>query len=305
MSEREDILSGLPDIVVPESASAADTIPSKPVREDKGSHASKPKKTRGKRKGRASGAKHDETRLEAADEATDAEAAKASPDAGDAESADDAKADAAKAPEREAKRGAHARSESDDAEKGAGFSIPTLEELEAERERHRSIVRKRVIAGRVGTIVIVAAAVAAICVTFFTPMLSITGESMSPTLNQGNYVLCARTTSCDQGDVIAFYLDNKVLVKRVIATEGQWVDIDQQGNVYVDGQMLDEPYIDSKAVGKCDIVLPCLVGEGEMFVMGDNRSNSVDSRSASVGCVDSSQVVGKIFVKVMPPGGIA
>ena len=296
MSERKDILSDLPDIEVSVSTDAADTIPSEPIRADKGAHASKPKKKRGKWGKDPAKAQRDGAHQREAQEAEEPSSPKAPASEEPSES---------EAPSRgEAKRGAHAKSDAGDSEEAA-LAIPSLEELEAERDRHKSIVRKRRVVGRIGTIVIVAAAVAAICVTFFTPMLNITGESMSPTLEQGNLVLCSRSQTYEQGDVIAFYLDNKVLVKRVIATEGQWVDIDQQGNVYIDGEMLDEPYIGEKAVGKCDVALPCLVGEGEVFVMGDNRANSTDSRSASVGCVDSSQVMGKVFVRVLPPGGIA
>ncbi len=270
MSEREDILSGLPDIETSASVDAADTMPSEPVRASRGAHASKSKKD-------AKRGSHVKAREGARDE-TGAE--------DDPKAEDKTKADA--------KDGA-----------GALSSLPTLAELEAERKRQGSKTAKRRIATRVGTIVVVAAALTAICVTFFTPVLGITGESMMPTLKQGNLVLCSRAGSYEQGDVIAFYLDNKVLVKRVIATEGQWVDIDKQGNVYVDGKMIDEPYVDEKAVGKCNIALPYLVDEDELFVMGDNRSNSIDSRSSSVGCVDSTQIMGKVFVRIVPPGGIA
>ena len=106
--------------------------------------------------------------------------------------------------------------------------------------------------------------------------------------------------SFDRGDIISFYYNNKILVKRVIAFEGEWVNIDEDGNVYVNGALLDEPYVKEKAFGECDITLPYQVPDGRVFVMGDHRATSVDSRSSTVGCVFEEQVVGRILYRVWP-----
>jgi len=131
-------------------------------------------------------------------------------------------------------------------------------------------------------------------------VLRIYGTSMTPTLSEGNIVLSLKGSSFKTGDVIALYYNNKILVKRVIANSGDWVDIDQEGNVFVNGQLLDEPYLTEKAFGECDIKLPYQVPESRVFVMGDHRSTSVDSRSTAIGCVSEEQIVGKIVFRVWP-----
>ena len=98
----------------------------------------------------------------------------------------------------------------------------------------------------------------------------------------------------------AFYYNNKILVKRVIAQERDWVDISEDGTVYVNNVLLDEPYISEKALGDCNIDLPYQVPESRVFVMGDHRSVSVDSRNTAVGCVAEEQIVGKIVFCVWP-----
>ena len=123
---------------------------------------------------------------------------------------------------------------------------------------------------------------------------------MTPTLGAGNIAVGVKGSSFDQGDIIAFYYNNKILVKRVIALPGDWVDIDQSGNIYVNGELLDEPYVQDKALGECDIELPYQVPEGRLFVCGDHRSTSVDSRSSSVGCVAEEQIAGKIIFRIWP-----
>ena len=104
----------------------------------------------------------------------------------------------------------------------------------------------------------------------------------------------------EKGDVIAFYYNNKILVKRVIASAGEWVELDEEGNLYINGKLQDEPYIEEKALGECDIEMPYQVPEGRVFVMGDYRAVSVDSRSSSVGCVAEEQIVGKLVFKIWP-----
>lgn len=151
---------------------------------------------------------------------------------------------------------------------------------------------------------LVVAAVAVLVAVLLLPVLRIYGTSMTPTLTEGDIVLSIKGSSFQTGDVIAFYYNNKILVKRVIAYSGDWVDIDDDGNVFVNGQLIDEPYISEKALGECDIQLPYQVPEARVFVMGDHRSTSVDSRSSAVGCVSEEQIVGKIVFRVWPLKGL-
>lgn len=123
---------------------------------------------------------------------------------------------------------------------------------------------------------------------------------MNPTLEENDLVLGIKDSSMKTGELVAFYYDNKILIKRVIATSGQWVDIDDSGNVYVDGTMIDEPYLTSKSKGSCDIDLPYQVPDESVFVMGDHRDVSVDSRLQAIGCVKSDQVAGKLVLRVWP-----
>lgn len=149
------------------------------------------------------------------------------------------------------------------------------------------------------TLVIVAA-VAVLVATLLLPVLQIYGASMTPTLNDGELVVSVKTSDWEKGDIIAFYYNNKILVKRVIASAGEWVELDDDGNLYINGKLIDEPYIQDKALGECDIQMPYQVPEGRVFVMGDHRSVSVDSRSSAVGCVSEEQIVGKLVFKIWP-----
>lgn len=180
--------------------------------------------------------------------------------------------------------------------------LPTTAELEAELKRVKARRRfRRALLGVLGALVVVAA-VAVLLATRFFPVLQIYGSSMVPTLNEGEIAVSFDSGSFEQGDIIAFYHNNKVLVKRVIATEGDWVDIKDDGSVYVNDQRLDEPYVDQLALGNCNIALPYQVPDSHVFVMGDHRSDSIDSRNSAVGCVPQDQVIGELVLRVWPLG---
>lgn len=177
-----------------------------------------------------------------------------------------------------------------------------VEPLQINKEREKESSRSRYAKAVRSTIYILVtiAAVAVLISTLFLPIFRIYGSSMTPTLREGNLAVGVKSGAFKQGDVIAFYYNNKILVKRVVACAGDWVDIDAAGNVYVNDQLLDEPYVKEKALGECDIELPYQVPDGRLFVCGDHRSTSVDSRSSSVGCVAEEQIAGKIIFRVWP-----
>ena len=186
--------------------------------------------------------------------------------------------------------------------KGAAPSreLPSLEQLPAELSRERYKRRyRRVLRSTVYTLVVVAA-IAVLVATIWMPVLQIFGSSMSPTLCEGDVVVAIKGPDFKQGDLVAFYFGNKILVKRCIAGPGQWVNIDEAGNIYVDSKLLDEPYLTEKALGDCDIELPYQVPESRYFCVGDHRLTSVDSRHTSVGCISEEQIVGKIVFRVWP-----
>ena len=178
--------------------------------------------------------------------------------------------------------------------------IPATEQLEAElarekyKHRYHSVLRSTIY-----TLVIVAA-VAVLTATLWLPVLQIYGSSMTPTLQDGEIVFSVKTSKFQPGDVVAFYYNNKILIKRVICGPADWVNIDENGTVYVNGTVLDEPYLAEKALGDCNIELPYQVPDGKVFVMGDHRSTSVDSRNTAVGCVAQEQLVGKIIFRIWP-----
>ena len=186
--------------------------------------------------------------------------------------------------------------------KGAAPSreLPSLEQLSAQLSRERYKRRyRRVLRSTVYTLVVVAA-IAVLVATIWMPVLQIFGSSMSPTLREGDVVVSIKGSDFKQGDLVAFYFGNKILVKRCIAGPGQWVNIDEAGNIYVDSKLLDEPYLTEKALGDCDIELPYQVPESRYFCVGDHRLTSIDSRNTSVGCISEEQIVGKIVFRVWP-----
>ena len=161
-------------------------------------------------------------------------------------------------------------------------------------EKYRSTIRSTV------SILITVAALAILVANFLIPAFQIYGNSMTPTLTEGEIVLALKGDDYETGQLIAFYYNNKILVKRVIAGPGDWVDIDEEGNTYVNNQLLDEPYVFEKSLGDCNIELPYQVPENRIFVMGDHRSVSVDSRNSSIGCVSHEQIAGKLVFRVWP-----
>ena len=147
---------------------------------------------------------------------------------------------------------------------------------------------------------ITVAAIAVLVATLLLPVLRIYGNSMTPTLQDGEIIFSLKTSDFEQGDIVAFYYNNKILVKRVIAGPADWVDMYEDGTVYVNGELLDEPYLTERVYGECNIELPYQVPDGRIFVMGDHRSTSVDSRNTAVGCVSQEQIVGRIVFRVWP-----
>ena len=178
--------------------------------------------------------------------------------------------------------------------------LPEVSQLRAElaRERYRKRYR-RTLLSTVCTLIVVAAA-AVLIATIWMPVLQIYGASMTPTLEEGDIVVAVKGTDFEPGELTAFYIGNKILVKRCIAGPGQWVDIDADGNVSVDGVPLEEPYLTEKALGDCDLELPYQVPDDRYFLMGDNREVSVDSRNTTVGCVARDQIVGKVVFRIWP-----
>ncbi|WP_312635877.1 signal peptidase I [Oscillibacter sp.] len=177
---------------------------------------------------------------------------------------------------------------------------PTLVQLNQELDRrHHKKAFNRALRGTVWTLVVVAA-VAIICSTFFFSVLQIEGSSMEPTLNEGELVVASKSKHFQRDDIIAFYYNNKVLLKRVMGFPGEWINIDQDGIVYIDSQALEEPYVQENALGQCDITLPCQVPEERWFVLGDHRATSVDSRSKVIGNVAEEQLVGKVVFRIWP-----
>lgn len=180
--------------------------------------------------------------------------------------------------------------------------IKSLTSQQVEKELKREIYKSKYIKVLKSTIyaLIIIASVATLIATLIMPVLQINGTSMSPTYNGDEIVVSIKTKNLKQGDIIAFYHGNKILVKRVIASAGSWVTIDKEGNVYVNGSMLEEPYVVERTKGESDIEYPYQVPDGSWFVLGDNRSDSLDSRNTEVGCIKEDDVIGKILFKVWP-----
>ncbi len=178
--------------------------------------------------------------------------------------------------------------------------LPTTAQLEEEVKRVRYRYRYHSVLRSTIYMLITVAAMAVLVATLWLPVLRIYGSSMTPTLQDGEIICTVKASNFEPGDIISFYYNNKILVKRVIARPGEWINIDESGTVSVNGEVLEEPYLVEKALGDTDIELPYQVPDGKIFVMGDHRSTSVDSRNTAVGCVAQEQVVGKIVFRVWP-----
>lgn len=179
-------------------------------------------------------------------------------------------------------------------------SLPTAEQLDMERRRLRYKRRYNRTLRSTVAILIVVAALAVLAATLWMPVLRVYGSSMAPTLHNGEILVSVKTGDFSSGDIIAFYHGNKLLIKRYIAGSADYVNIDEDGAVSVNGTLLDEPYLAEKAYGEADIEFPYQVPDQRYFVMGDNRSVSIDSRSSIVGCIAGDQIVGKVVFRVWP-----
>ena len=180
------------------------------------------------------------------------------------------------------------------------IEIPSLTEIQSERKRiRRETYYRQALRGTVSVLVVVAA-VAVLIATLFLPILQISGDSMSPTLKHDEIIVLVKTKEFGRGDLIGFYYQGKILLKRVIALPEDEVAIDAEGNVYVNGELLEEPYVTEKELGDCDLEFPYRVPGTGYFVLGDQRSNSVDSRNSVIGAITRDDIIGKIFIRVWP-----
>ena len=180
------------------------------------------------------------------------------------------------------------------------MSLPTKQQVETERKRYRrQKAYNKALSGTIYVLTIVAA-VAVLIATLVLPVLQIEGTSMEPTLVNGDIVLLTKTVNFNRGELCGFSWNNKLLIKRVIGTPGDWIEIDTDGTVYLNGEKLDEPYAEQLSVGECDLEFPFQVPQEQYFVLGDMRESSIDSRNTLIGCVEKDQIVGKVFFRIWP-----
>ena len=177
-------------------------------------------------------------------------------------------------------------------------NVPDIQQVRQIRGRIKNMERMKQIFRRVIAAIVIAAAAAVLLSTFFMPVIQVSGSSMEPALSDGDIILLMKSSSYSQSQLCCISWQNKLLLKRVIGLPGDVIDIDKEGSVYVNGTLLDEPYVTGKSLGECDINFPCVVPENKLFVMGDRRDISIDSRSSAIGCVDKDQVVGSVLFKI-------
>ena len=178
--------------------------------------------------------------------------------------------------------------------------VPSLAEIQSERKRiRRKTYYRQALRGTVSVLVVVAA-IAVLIATLFLPILQISGDSMAPTLAHDEIVVLLKTKEFDRGDLIGFYYQGKILLKRVIALPEDEVAIDGDGNVYVNQELLEEPYVSDKGLGDCDLEFPYRVPGTGYFVLGDRRSNSVDSRNSVIGAISRDDIIGRVCIRVWP-----
>lgn len=178
--------------------------------------------------------------------------------------------------------------------------VPSLPEIQRERKRIRRKDYYRQSLRSTISVLVVVAAIAVLVATLFLPILQISGDSMSPTLEHDEIVILVKTKEFNRGDLIGFYYQGKILLKRVIALPDEEVAIDAEGNVYVNGEVLEEPYVTDKGLGDCDLEFPYKVPGTGYFVLGDQRSNSVDSRNSVIGAISQDDIIGKVFIRIWP-----
>ena len=184
------------------------------------------------------------------------------------------------------------------------MDFPSIEQLEAELEKERGRKRRSRNARNTVLLLLILLIAGALILTILLPVMQISGDAMADTLHDRDVVVALGNGAFSRGDVIAFRFSNSVLVKRVIALSGEIVDVDEAGNVSVNGKPLEEPYVTEKALGSCNIAMPYRVPDGTCFVMGDRRISSVDSRNNAVGCVDEDLVIGRLVFRIWPLDGI-
>ncbi len=182
--------------------------------------------------------------------------------------------------------------------------LPTADQLDVliRKKRYRKNFRKTML-DTIGSLLVVAA-IAVLVSMLFLPVLRVTGTSMTPTMQNDELVICSKRSDFKSGDIIAFYYNNKILLKRVIGVAGDWIDIKEDGTVYVNGEELIEPYVAEKSLGECDIEFPYQVPDNRIFVMGDHRATSIDSRSTTVGCIADEYIIGRVVFRLWPRGRI-
>ncbi|EQC68380.1 signal peptidase I [Streptococcus equinus] len=184
--------------------------------------------------------------------------------------------------------------------KNENITLPTTSEIE---ELYKKAKYRKLFSEKIRSTVfmlIVVAAFAILVAMLYLPTLRIYGKSMKGTLESGDIVLAVKSNRFKTGDIVAFYYNNNILVKRVIAESGDWVNITKDGTVYVNDKKINEPYIENKAYGETNIKFPYQVPENRIFVLGDNRKVSIDSRNTSVGAVSDEQLVGKLIFRIWP-----